>query len=476
MYISDNKHDNAYEKLREICKKAIEDRYRGIIMPVAVHEIEHELDMVKEQGSACCYVEILDALNAINAKPCEYLLREPAALITYCIGLSEIEPLVSYPSLYPELYFGISGERFPYFEFAVTKDLYDRVIEYYREKQKKEPVSVMEDPQSGYLRIYINGIGAYNSYTKELIDTISISFDCHSCEEPFEMKKSVRDLCSPKTYEDYIKCYGLSCSTGAWEKNAELLMKDRKVPFSELISDRESVYEYLINHGIDENVSYQITEKVRKGKIHNSEWPSDMLEAMDKARVPSWFVESCKKIQYLPSRVYLMNLFKRNNKQWMEEMEKQRIYVDDLNRNWDETVERLADGLSYEEYVDAILLLHQDSEHIITGLESYGDIRILQSFNFYDMEGDTDVILPNRSLNEEEKRFIEENYSDCSIYDYLNDDRSVAIFSLYHDHMDKSRIIPRLRPAWDRIQGQFGPIHKLLCYEENKLRYREVKE
>ena len=165
-----------------------------------------------------------------------------------------------------------------------------------------------------------------------------------------------------------------------------------------------------------------------------------------------------------------------NQYKWMKETERLKIFVDDIYRIWDETVEELASGLSYEEYVDAILLLYQSRGYIITGFEAYGDIRILQSFNYDTQKGHTDVILPNRSLNEEEKRFIEEHYSECTPYDYRNQDRSFAVFSLYHDHEDKSRIIPRLRPAWDRIQMQFGPIYKLVCFEEQKLRYAELKE
>ncbi|NLT47105.1 MAG: hypothetical protein GXX92_01700 [Clostridiales bacterium] len=471
-----DKQDKAYEKLKEICEKEVEKRYRGIISAVANHEIDNELDIVKKQGSACCFIEILDVLNAINAKPCEFLMKGPVSLITYCIGISEVEPLVSYPSLYPELYFGISGERFPCLEFSVTKDLYYRLIDHYRERQKKEPVSVMVDSLNGYLKVFINGIDTYNSYSKEHINTISIGFDSQGFEETVKMNNSVKELCVPKTYEEHVKCYGFLCSVGAWENNAEVLIKNRKAPFSELIADREGVYEYLINHGINESMSYKISEAVRTGTVHNSGWSEDMLNAMEVVCIPSWFIESCKKINYLPSRAYLMDLFKRNNQQWMEETEKQRIYVDDLNRNWEETVERLSSGLSYEEYVDAILLLHQSTGYIITGFESHGDFRMLHSFNFNDMEGHTDVIFPNRVLTEEEERFIEENYKDCSTYDYINDDRSFVVFSLYHDHGDKSRIIPRLRPAWDRIQAQFDPINRLLCYEENKLRYAEVME
>ncbi len=52
---------------------------------------------------------------------------------------------------------------------------------------------------------------------------------------------------------------------------------------------------YLINQGMDKELSFTIMESVRKGKGLKPEWE----EAMKAADVPDWYIWSCKKIKYM---------------------------------------------------------------------------------------------------------------------------------------------------------------------------------
>ncbi len=52
---------------------------------------------------------------------------------------------------------------------------------------------------------------------------------------------------------------------------------------------------YLINKGMDSELSFNIMEKVRKGKGLTPEWEEEMRTH----DVPEWYIWSCNKIKYM---------------------------------------------------------------------------------------------------------------------------------------------------------------------------------
>ncbi len=52
---------------------------------------------------------------------------------------------------------------------------------------------------------------------------------------------------------------------------------------------------YLINQGLDKELSFTIMESVRKGKGLRDEWEAQMR----KFDVPDWYIWSCKQIKYM---------------------------------------------------------------------------------------------------------------------------------------------------------------------------------
>lgn len=80
----------------------------------------------------------------------------------------------------------------------------------------------------------------------------------------------------------------------------------------ELISCREDVYEYMMEHGIEKGKAYDIAEYVRKGRAEKSGWKDGMSETMKNAGVPEWYIESCSKIKYLYSRAHAVEYIGRS--------------------------------------------------------------------------------------------------------------------------------------------------------------------
>ncbi|MDD7305813.1 MAG: PolC-type DNA polymerase III [Peptoniphilaceae bacterium] len=99
----------------------------------------------------------------------------------------------------------------------------------------------------------------------------------------------------PKKFSEMTRISGLSHGTDVWLNNAQDLVTSKTADFDQIISTRDDIMNYLINMGLDKKKSFQIMEKVRKGKSLDQETIAYMREN----NVPEWYIESCLKIKYL---------------------------------------------------------------------------------------------------------------------------------------------------------------------------------
>lgn len=99
----------------------------------------------------------------------------------------------------------------------------------------------------------------------------------------------------PQSFSDLVRISGLSHGTDVWNNNAQDIIKRGEATISEVICTRDDIMTYLIQHDMDKLYSFKMMEAVRKGKGLK---PSDEA-AMASAGVPDWYIQSCKKIQYL---------------------------------------------------------------------------------------------------------------------------------------------------------------------------------
>lgn len=107
--------------------------------------------------------------------------------------------------------------------------------------------------------------------------------------------RTVLESTLPSTMEELIRIAGLTHGTDVWLNNAEPLVINKIAKLSEVICTRDDIMNYLMAHDMEASLSFDIMERVRKGRGLT---PS-MEEAMLDNHIPSWFIDSCKKIKYM---------------------------------------------------------------------------------------------------------------------------------------------------------------------------------
>lgn len=99
----------------------------------------------------------------------------------------------------------------------------------------------------------------------------------------------------PTTMEELIRISGLSHGTDVWLGNAQDIINSGKAKLAQCFCTRDDIMNFLISKGMQEKMSFDIMESVRKGRGLKPEWE----EAMREHDVPDWAIDSCHKIKYM---------------------------------------------------------------------------------------------------------------------------------------------------------------------------------
>ena len=106
----------------------------------------------------------------------------------------------------------------------------------------------------------------------------------------------------PTTFAELIKISGLSHGTDVWLGNAQELIRNNIVPFSQVIGCRDDIMVYLMYNGLAPIKAFKIMEFVRKGRASKPKDHDQWLEyeqTMRDAGIADWFIDSCAKIKYM---------------------------------------------------------------------------------------------------------------------------------------------------------------------------------
>ena len=100
----------------------------------------------------------------------------------------------------------------------------------------------------------------------------------------------------PKNFADLLQISGLSHGRNVWLNNAQDLIRGGVCTISDVIGTREGLVLTLMNYGLDQFTAFEIMESVRK---KNSTVSKEAEQLMREKGVPEWYIDSCKKVEYL---------------------------------------------------------------------------------------------------------------------------------------------------------------------------------
>ena len=104
----------------------------------------------------------------------------------------------------------------------------------------------------------------------------------------------------PKEFATLIRLSGFSHGTDVWAGNIRDIVVGGIAPTDKCVGCRDDIMLTLIDKGMEPKRAFKFMEAVRKGAIHKGKpWPDGIEDEMKRLGVPDWWVESCRKIQYL---------------------------------------------------------------------------------------------------------------------------------------------------------------------------------
>lgn len=147
--------------------------------------------------------------------------------------------------------------------------------------------------KDNYITIKLSDTGPIKKYKSDEIENVING----------KFEKQLANILKPQTINDYIKIKSLAHGTDVWKNNQDKLVELDILDLNSIISNREDVYEYLLEHSISSEQAFEILNFVnRKHITYSSNIWDNYLDIMKSHKCDNIFIKIIKNVKYLSFR------------------------------------------------------------------------------------------------------------------------------------------------------------------------------
>ena len=106
----------------------------------------------------------------------------------------------------------------------------------------------------------------------------------------------IASILNPKTLDDYIKVKSIAHSVRCFKNNQDKLIRENKIDINTLITSRDDIYDYLINHSINKFIAVDIVKSLCRHKDFNSYLWGKYFQLMRENGCEEIFIEIITKL------------------------------------------------------------------------------------------------------------------------------------------------------------------------------------
>ena len=149
----------------------------------------------------------------------------------------------------------------------------------------------------------------YRNYTNDYVvlrvdEKEMLTYNDVRLDNVFESKfeNEIAELLIPKKFDDFVKINALSHGANIWLSNQEKYFKSGLVNLNNLIATREDIYDYLIDHNIDINISVDIVNYICRSHNKTEDIWNNYVSLMRRNSCDDLFIEVISNILYISPR------------------------------------------------------------------------------------------------------------------------------------------------------------------------------
>lgn len=363
------KIENQTEKLRELCEIELKNKYENC--DSLKERLNYELNIINKTNTEFIFLYLNKAFKDLDVKPYQTMPRGLIgnSLVAYLCNITNIDPVKFNLSEYTV--FGTTNHyKEPDVDINVASselrdNLYQKISSY---NEVYKIADAMSKNDNGSVYKFPGGkfiIPQNDAYSKSDYDSIVNEInnnDCHDVKGLYrldlllnnqilifyelvniiginpesidinnanvieylnnndykdiyknvpefdnDLVVEISNKVKAKNFDDLVKVTSMAHGTNAWNDNAETLINNGTSNLSEIVSNRDDLFDILVNHNVSKNEAYEIMEDVRKGKGISKCSKYYDYESLLKSGIPEWFVDSCNKIKYLFPRAHAIS-------------------------------------------------------------------------------------------------------------------------------------------------------------------------